>query len=112
MSALMKPVVAMLDKKRTLRLTLKGMLAFEEITGKNLLKNLNIKDFSLKDSAALIWACLIDEDPDLTFEACKDMIDFSNIIPVMTAVNKCIVQSMTEMGASKTSPLVKKSPHG
>lgn len=98
-----------LDKERHLRLTLKGMLEFEKLTGRNLIKGFRLQDLTLKDSAALLWACLLHEDKELTFDDVVSMVDFSNLILVMDAVTKCLEISLPEASGR---PLVKKSPPG
>lgn len=95
-----------LDKERHLRLTLRGMLAFEKITGQNLLKGFNLKHLALKDSAALLWACLLHEDKELKFDDVLDMIDMTNLASVMESVTECLNQSLPKAEAGAT-PLAK-----
>ncbi len=102
-------VTIQLDKERHLRLTLKGMLEFDKLTGKNLLKGFKIKDFSLKDTAAMLWACLLHEDKELTFDDVLLMVDFSNLMMVMDALATSLSQSIPATKARKR-PLAKK-PH-
>jgi len=106
-----KLVTVTLDKERHLRLPLKGMLEFEQITGRSLLKSFNLKDLSLKDCAALIWACLLHEDKDLTYDDVLLMVDADNITVVMEAVTKCMSQSFPEPKAGDR-PLAKKPRAG
>ena len=72
---LSEPVKLVLDKERHLRLTLRGMLAYEKESGKNLLKGFRISDLGLKDIAALLWACLLSEDKELTADEVLDLVD-------------------------------------
>lgn len=111
MSELVPPVTIVLDKERHLRLTLKGLVEFEKLTGKNLLKGFNLDDLTLEDNAALIWACLLHEDKELTFEAVLSMIDLSNFSKVTGAVLECINRSLPEV-KTDNRPLVKKSRRG
>jgi len=104
-------VTITLDKKRHLRLTLKGMLEFEKITGKSLLKGFKLDELSLTDSAALIWACLLHEDIELTYDAIITMIDINNLAAVMETVTKCLNQSLVEAKADGR-PLARKSRAG
>ena len=46
-------VTIKLDKERHLRLTLKGMLEFEKLTGKNLMRGFSLKNFAIAFSAKL-----------------------------------------------------------
>ena len=105
-----------LDKERHLRLTLKGMLEFEKITGKNLLKAFNFKNFSLEEISALTWACLLHEDKELKYDDILYMIDITNLKDVATAVTQCLENSLSSVQEGKTdkAPLVEepKSPPG
>lgn len=100
-----------LDKERHLRLALKGMLAFEKLTGRNLLKGFNLKDLTMEDFAALAFACLIHEDKDLTYDDVLILIDASNLPVIIEAVDKCIEQSFPEVVKSG-HPLARKSQRG
>ena len=82
-----------LDKERHLRLTLKGMLEFEKMTGVNLLKGFDFNKLKLEDSARLLWASLIHEDKELTLDDVLYMVDVSNLTIVMEALIDCINQS-------------------
>ena len=104
-------VTIKLDKERHLRLTLKGMIEFEKVTGKNLLKGFKFKDLSLTDVAALIWACLIHEDRELTYDDVLCMIDLQNMQAVTDAVVACVNQSFSETKESD-NPLAEKPPSG
>lgn len=100
-----------LDKERHLRLTLKGMLEFEKLTGKNLLKGFNFGEMTLEDSAALMWACLLHEDKKLTFDDFLRMIDFSNLMIMIEALTRCINQALPKAD-SGDSPLEETSQLG
>ncbi len=104
------PTVAItLDKERHMRLTLKGMLWFEDHTGKSLVKGFKLSDMEMADNAALIFACLCHEDKELTFDDVCSMIDINNILEVMTAVHDCLNISTPE---ATGGPLPEKSPPG
>ena len=103
-----EPVKITLDKERTLRLSLKGMLEFEKITGKNLLKGFNLKDLSLEAMAALMYACLLHEDKELTYDDVICMVDVGNMSKISDAVVKCINQAMALEAEGNKRPLVKK----
>lgn len=111
MPELDKLVTVTLDKDRHLRLSLKGMIEFEKLTGRNLLKGFTIKDLTLEDSAALVFACLIHEDKELTFDDVLCMIDISNLKTVMDAVSKCLEQGFP-VARTGERPLVEKSLPG
>jgi len=85
-------VTVKLDKERHLKLTMKGMVEFERVTGKNPLKGLDVNEMTLTDIAALVFACLIHEDKELQFDDVLNMIDLSNMNIVTEAVTDCITQ--------------------
>ena len=105
-----EPVKITLDKERTLRLTLKGMLEFEKITGKSLLEGFDFKSLSknLEVLAAFAYACLVHEDKELTFDDVLCMMDIDNLTIVSAAVVKCIGQSTSRFAEGKKVPLVEK----
>jgi len=102
-------VTVKLDKERHLKLTLRGMLEFESLTGVNLFRGFDMKKMSLKQITTLLWACLIHEDKELTFDNFIDIVDLSNINVLSDAVAECIIQSVPDI-KEKASPLAKK-PH-
>ena len=106
-----KLVKITLDKERRLRLTLRGMLEFEKLTGRNLFKGFKIQDLDLKENAALIWACLIDEDKELKYDDVLDMVDISNFTLALQGVMDCIRQAFPEPKVSER-PLAKKPQPG
>lgn len=101
-----------LDKERHLRLTLKGMLEFEKLTKRNLMKGFKLDDLSMEDSAALVWACLIHEDKELTYDDVLYMVDLSNITAVMDAITECIDKSLRGTEEMSKRPLAKTSRRG
>ena len=100
-------VTVKLDRERHLRLTLRGMMSYEEVMGKSLLTGFDLKAMSLKEVSGFIWACLIHEDRELTYEAFVDMVDLSNLSGLIDAVSACITESFPEKEKRKGSPLVK-----
>jgi len=109
MPKLDKLVTINLDKERHLRLSLKGMIAFEKLTGKNLLKGFQLNELTLGDTAAMMWACLIHEDKELTYDDVCCMIDLKNIEVAVAALTKCLTQSLPE---ANDSPLAEKPQAG
>jgi len=107
-----KLVTVKLDKERHLRLSLKGMVEFEKITGKNLLKGINLDEMTLGDMALLMWACLIHEDKELQFDDVLDMVDIGNMNEVSDGIVACITQSLPDIEEGKSRPLAKKSRAG
>ena len=106
-------VTITLDKERTLRLTLKGMLEYQKLTGENLLKGFKIDPNSMEQCAALAYACLIGEDKELTYDDVITMIDIDNFADVLTAVKKCLNVSIGVLKERKKNlPLAEKPQVG
>jgi len=102
-------VTIVLDKERRMRLTLRGMIAYEEATGKSMLGGINTTAMSSKDLCTMAWACLIHDDKDLTLDTFIDSIEFGDIPRLVEAVSKCIVESFPDKGESKEAPLADRS---
>lgn len=68
-----------LDKPRHLCMDFNAIAAIEEKTGRNLLKKGGWDDMSTRDLRAVIWACLLTEDPALTIEQVGAMIHMGNM---------------------------------
>lgn len=102
----MELVTIQLDKERHLRLTLRGMLAYESLTGKSLFKGFDVKKLTMKDVTILLWACLIDEDRELRYEDFIDMVDIGDIPRLTDALSQCIVISFPDTKEGEEAPLV------
>ena len=94
-----------LDKERNLRLCMKGILAFQEETGHNILKGFQFNPSDMKTLSALLWSCLIHEDKDLKLDDVLVMLDLSNMVEAFEAVQKCMTESLP---TGEPSPLVEK----
>ena len=101
-----------LDKERQLKLTLRGMVAYEEQTGKSLLNGFGMKTMSMKEVAVLMWACLIHEDKELTYDAFLDIVDMGNIESLSDAISECIAESFPDAKEKKQRPLESSPPLG
>jgi len=105
-----KPLVPItLDKKRNLLLNLNAMVSFEDVTGRNLLQGIAIGDMSTKDLRALLWACLIHEDKELTLEQVGEMIHAGNMTDIFTKLTEAWEAATPE---ESEAPLAGKSPPG
>ena len=109
MPGMQKPVTINLDKKRNLRLTMKGMIEFEKLTGKSILRGFRFDELSLEECAALTWACMIHEDRELTYDDVLCMIDLNNLDDVLGAVTDCISQSLPQ---KESTPPLSERPSG
>lgn len=98
-------ITVILDKERHLRLDINAMVAFERVTGKNLLRGLDLDKFSAIDLRTLLWACLKREDKELTEEAVGDMIHAGNMPTVIEKLTEAWEIAMPESSES-IGPLV------
>jgi len=104
-------VTVKLDKERHLKLALRGMVAFEELTGKNLLNGVDFTQMTMQEVAGLMWACLLHEDKELTFDVFLDIVNLNDIPTLSDAVARCVTESFPE-SKGKKRPLVAKPPSG
>lgn len=72
-----------LDKERHVKFNVTAMNRFKEVTGKDLLKLGENGRLDLSDIVALVWACLVWEDPDLTREQVNDLCEYKDIRQVI-----------------------------
>jgi hypothetical protein len=98
---LVKPVTIMLDKERHLKLTLGGMKAFHEITGKSFLKGFDVESINESELIALIWGCLLWEDRALKLEDVGFMLDGGSLVEIQEKLLQAIKLASTE---GKQSP--------
>ena len=101
----MELVTVQLDKERHLRLTVRGMLAYQAVTGKSLIKGFDPENLDLKEITALLWACLIHEDKELTYEDFIDMIELGDIPKFSSVISRCIVESFPDTKEDEEAPL-------
>lgn len=73
------PVVKIdLDKTRTLKMDFAAIAYAEAETGKNFLVSMTWMTLNARDKTTLLWACLLHEDPSLTLEQVRGMVNFTN----------------------------------
>ncbi len=104
-----KPEVKItLDKERTIRFDLNAMCSYEEVTGKNIFANA-LNSLSAQEVRAMLWACLISEDPDLTLEYVGSLVDLENMAQVAEKLNEAFTIAMPDNEAKEakedTAPL-------
>jgi hypothetical protein len=59
---------------------------------------------------ALLWACLLDNDPGLTLKKAGELVDGQNMAEVVEAINLALLKALP--GAKKNSPLARESQSG
>lgn len=90
---LVSPVEINLDKTRKLRFDMNAMASFERISGKNIRK-LDYDNLDVADIRALVWACLLDDDPAITPEIVGHAITPANFDDVTTKLLEAINASI------------------
>jgi len=103
-------VTIKLDKERTLKFAMRGMLAFEDKTGIDVFKGFDMGAMSSKEKITLLWACLLHDDHELDFDYLTDLVDLNNIAEVIKAVAECIIGSVPTREGN--DPLVEKPQDG
>lgn len=99
----------MLDRERILLLDLNAMVAFEDKTGKSMINSRTWdNDLTARDIRALLWACLIHEDENLTLEEVGKMIRSDNMDVITQALFEAWGMAMPEKEEGKTAenPLI------
>jgi hypothetical protein len=96
-----------LDKERHLKLTLRGINEFNQITGVDIL-TADIQDFTPREMMALIWACLMWEDKELKPDSIPLIIENIDATELMNLLLECIINSMPEV-KPETIPLEQQS---
>ncbi|MEM3453497.1 MAG: hypothetical protein QW835_07745 [Candidatus Hadarchaeum sp.] len=101
-----------LDKVRHLRLDFNALAKAEEVTGKSFLtsEGLSWATTSAKGLRALIWACLLHEDPDLTLEEVGGLLNYANVPQITAALSKLWEKSVPE--SEDNSPLAESPQPG
>ena len=90
-----------LDKERHLILNLNAMILYEEKTGKRIW---DIgKDMSITEMRTLLWACLVQEDPDLDTETVGHWVDISNLNDIRKALFQTYSEAMPEVKLDEQS---------
>lgn len=103
------PIV--LDKERHLLFDLNAMVAFEDVTGKNLFKRgisaALAKNMSPTDLRTLLWACLIHEDETLTLKQVGGWVHFGNMLAIAAKVSEAFSVALPEGSSEDKRPLAK-----
>ena len=92
-----KKVTVDLDRERTVIFNLNAMVDFEEATGQSLLKGkIEVSEMSVKSLRALLWACLHQDDKDLTPQRVGEIISAENLDVISSALSRAFGASMPE----------------
>jgi hypothetical protein len=100
-----------LDKERHLKLDFNAIALIEEGTKKNVLKQESWESLTGSDIRVMLWAMLLDEDPEITLNDVGAMLHFGNIEYVFECIGK-IADALSkddEVKEGKERPLPKTS---
>ena len=106
MPELVKSIPITLDKPRKLRFDFNAMALFQEATGISPL-SMGAKMLEPKNLRALLWACLKDDDPDITIEMVGREMGPANIDMIEAKLGEAFGAAMPEV---KPSAKTKKRP--
>lgn len=95
------PVMIELDRPRPLLLTFRGMKAFEDATGGSLLVPGAWSETTSRELRALLWACLLHDEPTMTLEQAGAMVMPGDIQTVTDAVLLACERSVSEPDAER-----------
>lgn len=112
MSKINPAVTIMLDKERHMLLNLNAMCAFEEVTGESLFRGVDPEKMGAKELRALLWACLIHEDENLTLEQVGSWIDTGNMAEIAESITQAFQNAMPEAEEKKGKSPLTRSPSG
>jgi hypothetical protein len=83
-----KPVTIALDRERQLIYDLNAICSFEDATGQSVIEAL--RNLTMVNIRALIWAGLLADDPDLTLTQAGGLIRFTDIASVTQALRDAL----------------------
>ena len=96
-------VKIMLDRERTLRLDLNSMCKYERATRKNLFDgSLSGTSMSASNMRAMLWACLLDDDPTLTLKQVGSLISADNMTEVASRLNEAFEVAVPKARGKKS----------
>ena len=106
------PIVSItFDRERHMRLDFNALARAESITGKSAL---DLDKPSATQMRALLWACLVDEDPALTIEQVGSWIHLGNLEAIKRSLDALTQVALPEevKGANGQGPLAPSAPTG
>jgi len=99
-----------LDRERSMCLDLNAMCEFEKVTGKSLTDgSFSGTNMSASDIRAMLWACLLGDDSELTLEQVGSLISVENIADVAMKLNKAFEVAVPRAERKSGRPLPKNS---
>lgn len=80
-----------LDRTRHLRMDFAGIAAAERVTGKSFLRSTAIAQAGANDLTAILWGCLLHEDPELKLETVRGWVHFGNAAYVASTIMDAVM---------------------
>lgn len=81
---------AKMDNGYTVRIDMNALAEFEEATGKKaltVLTQMGKGDPSIRDMRALLWACLVTAQPEITLAEAGDLLNEGGMDALLAAIN-------------------------
>lgn len=85
-----------LDRIRNFCLDLNAFCELEKRLGKSLFKAIKWDDMGFNDMRLLLWAGLLSDDPDLTFDAFCKLMSVPQLMKLMPLVHEMLGRSMPQ----------------
>lgn len=100
-----------LDKKRTLRLDLNALAAYEEATGQSVTE-IGVTINSVRGLRAMLWGMLLTDEPELTLVEAGALVDPRNIEMVKEKISAALAAGVPQeaTGNQETSPKNRQRP--
>lgn len=92
-------------KERHLRLDFNALVALEDKLGRSLLGDDGLQIHSLREIRALLWACMLHEDPDVTEEEVGSWINAGEIATLEAAVKGITGAALVQSEEAGDGPL-------
>lgn len=77
-----------LDRRRRVKLNLRGMNLIEQATGRSFFRLINWQELGSRDATYILWAALLADDPTLTFERVEELFDADAVLGNMAALQQ------------------------
>lgn len=79
-------------KTRRLRMDFRAIASAERVTGRNLLRPGSVAAAGASEVTAILWGCLLHEEPDLKLDDVRSWITYGNASEVFSAVMQAVAR--------------------
>lgn len=99
-------------KEYRLHYNLRAMRLFQQITGKSLLKTVNLGELTEAEIAAIVWAGLQCHHPDLNLETVEALIGYFDVSTVIATLAVAFGAALPRVEETDQSPPEESRPTG